>query len=216
MFDKKTVGKIIRTLIISDFFLFFAVGLLAPIFAVYILENIENRLEVIGYAVSCYWITRVIMVIPLSRVMDNIKGEFDEYFFMIIGTFLISAIPLFYIIASAPWHIYVLQIINGFAHSMAVPAWRIVFTNNVDKSIVGFEWSLEDVGVGIATASSAAIGAIVADRFGFNVLFGLIFLFGTISSLILLTLNKSKQSILRSFLGGQTHDKGPLKIDTFK
>lgn len=209
------VSKTIRYLILSDFFLFFAVGLLAPIFAVFVLENIENKIEVIGFAVSCYWITRVIMVMPISRLMDKIKGESDEYSFMVVGTFLIAIIPLFYTISSHPWHVYLLQIFNGLAHSMAVPAWRIIFTNHIDKKIVGFEWSLEDVGVGIATASSAAIGAIIADKLGFNVLFVIISFFGIISAIILLVLGKSKRNIIKTLMHDKS-DMAPLKLDSFK
>lgn len=209
------VSRTIRFLIISDFFLFFAVGLLAPIFAVFILENIENKIEVIGYAVACYWTTRVLLVMPISRLMDKIKGEQDEYSFMVAGTFLIAIIPLFYVISSHPWHIYCLQMLNGLAYSMAVPAWRIIFTNHIDKKIVGFEWSLEDVGVGIATASSAAIGATIADKFGFNILFGMITFFGLISATILLVLGKSKRNIIKELMRNKS-DMAPLKLDGFK
>ena len=212
---KRNVSRTIRFLILSDFFLFFAVGLLAPIYAVFILENIENRIEVIGYAVAFYWITRVILVMPLSRLMDAIKGENDEYSFMVAGTFLIAVIPLFYTISSEPWHIYLLQTVNGLANAMAVPAWRIIFTNHIDRNIVGFEWSMEDVGVGIATASSAAIGAIIANRFGFHTLFFIIACFGLISAFILLSLGKLKKSFIRSLMS-RGADRAPLKIDSFK
>ena len=147
--------------------------------------------------------------------MDKIKGQRDEYYFMVTGTFLIAIIPLFYTISSHPWHIYLLQMFNGLAHSMAVPAWRIIFTHHIDKKIVGFEWSLEDVGVGIATASSAAIGAIVADKFGFNMLFGMITFFGIISAVILLALGASKKNIIEALMRGKS-DKAPLKLDSFK
>ncbi|HPM46110.1 MAG TPA: MFS transporter [bacterium] len=215
MITSNKISKTIRFLILSDFFLFFAVGLLAPIFAVFILENIENKIEVIGYAMSCYWMTRVIIVIPLSRLMDKIRGEVDEYTFMIVGTFLISIIPLFYTISSEPWHIYVLQIMNGIANSMAVPAWRILFTNHVDKKYIGFEWSLEDVGIGIATASSATIGAFIASKFGFNVLFGIISFFGLISVLILIILSKKKRMAFKNLIYNKS-ERAPLKLDTFK
>jgi len=209
------ISKTIRYLILSDFFLFFAVGLLSPIFAVFVLENIENKIEVIGFAVACYWITRVVMVMPISRLMDKIKGESDEYSFMVVGTFLIAIIPLFYALSSKSWHIYLLQALNGFANAMAVPAWRIIFTKNIDKKIVGFEWSLEDVGVGIATALSAAIGAIIADKLGFNVLFMIIAFFGIISATILLILGKSKRNIIKELMHDKS-DRAPLKLDTFK
>ncbi len=214
MFNKISINRFVRTLVASDFFLFFAVGLLAPIYAVFVLENITDRLEVIGYAVSFYWITRVILVIPFSIVMDKIKGEFDEYSFMIAGTALISIVPLFYLVASEPWHIYLLQILNGVANAMAVPAWRIVFTKHIDREITGFEWSLEDVGVGLATASSAALGAIIANKFGFDTLFVFVFIFGAISTAILFKLRGNKKIIIELAKGGS--DKGPMKIDTIK
>ena len=210
-----TVNKTIRSLIVSDFFLFFALGLLSPIFAVFILNNVGNKIEIIGYAVAIYWLTRVITVIPFSHLMDKLKGEMDEYYFMIIGTFIIAVVPLFYIISSQPWHIYLLQIVHGLANSLAVPAWRILFTNHIDSRIVGFEWSLEDVGVGVATATSAVIGAYIADKFGFNFLFVAIFIFGLIATAILLALSQSKKSVIRELFRRQG-DKAPFKIDGIK
>ena len=73
--SKSNINKMIRALIVSDFFLFFSTGLLAPIFAVFILNNIENKIEIIGFAVSSYWLTRVVTVVPFSRLMDKMKGE---------------------------------------------------------------------------------------------------------------------------------------------
>lgn len=213
--SKNNINKMIRALIISDFFVFFSVGLLAPIFAVFILNNIENKIEVIGYAVSIYWLTRVITVIPFSRLMDKMTGEVDEYYFMIIGTLIFSCIPLFYIFSTQAWHIYLLQIISGLANSMAVPAWRILFTNNVDGRIVGFEWSLEDVGVGVATALSATLGAFIANRFGFNTLFIVISIFGLTGTLILLSLAQNKRSIIKR-LFRRKGDRAPFKIDDLK
>jgi MFS family permease len=213
--SQNSVNKIIRSLIISDFFLFFSVGLLAPIFAVFILHNIANKIEVIGYAVSLYWLTRVITVIPFSWLMDKLRGETDEYFLMIAGTFVVSCVPLFYIFSSQPWHIYLLQIVSGLANSLAVPAWRILFTNHIDKRIIGFEWSLEDVGVGVATAASASLGAYIANRFGFDSLFIIIFFFGAISTLVLLSLGHSGRTIVKELLRRQSN-KAPLKVDEIK
>jgi len=212
---KNNINKVIRALIISDFFLFFSLGLLSPIFAVFILQNIENKIEVIGYAVSIYWLVRVITVVPLSWLMDKLNGEVDEYYFMTVGTFITSCLPLFFIFSSEPWHIYLLQILSGLANSMAVPAWRILFTNHVDSRIIGLEWSLEDVGVGLATAASAAIGAYIVGKFGFSTLFVMIFIFGLIGTLILLTLNQTKRSIIKE-LFHRRGSKAPFKIDDLK
>lgn len=209
-----SVNRVIRALILSDFFLFFGLGLLSPIFAVFILENVVNQIEVIGFAAAAYWSTRVLLVIPLSRVMDRRAGHADEFLFMICGTAIISLVPLGYLLSSEAIHIYLVQALYGLGSSLAVPAWRILFTNYVDKPIMGLEWSLEDVGVGIATAMSAVAGAIVVDTWGFETLFLLIFLFGAVSTLILIYVFVTRADSLPQIL--RRAPKAPLKIDTIK
>ncbi len=194
---KTNVNLVVRILVLSDFFLFFATGLLSPIYAVFVLDNIEGAsLEVIGFATAIYWISRVISVIPLSKLMDRIKGEKDEYYLMILGTLIISSMPLCYIFIDKAWQIYVVQFFNAVAYSLVIPAWRVIFTKNMDKDRVGYEWSLDDVGVGIATAISATIGSFIASRLGFEYLFVFIFLVGFTSVLVLLILYRGEGSFL--------------------
>ena len=191
------MNLVTRILVLSDFFLFFSVGLLSPIYAVFVLNRIHgSSLEIIGFSTAIYWLSRVISVIPLSHMMDRIKGEKDEYIFMLIGTFLLASAPLVYIVASEPWHIYLVQVVNGVAFSMIIPAWRVIFTKNLNSDHVSYEWSLDDVGVGIATAISAILGALVAQRFGFNALFIFIFFVGMVSILVLLLIYKGQGSFL--------------------
>jgi len=210
-------NKVTRILILSDFFLFFAFGLLSPIFAVFVLDNISgSSLSVIGMAATFYWIARVTLVVPFSRFMDKIKGERDEFFSMLAGTFFMSIIPLFYLISSAPWHIYLIQFLMGAANSLAVPAWRILFTNHVSKRRVGYEWSLEDVAVGVATATSATVGALIAERMGFHFLFGMIAIIGVSGSAVLLLLQKDKKIFSKFIEEENRRAKAPLKVDGIK
>ncbi len=170
-FDFK-VNSVIEILILSDFLVYFSFGLLAPIFAIYISGNIEGGdLQVVGAATAIYWIVRSVTSAPLSRYMDRTDGERDEFAFMFLGLLVATFVPLFYIAANQPWHIYVLQGLLAICFTMAVPAWRILFTNHLDKGKTGFEWSLEDVAFGMSTAISAYVGSVVAERFGFPTLF---------------------------------------------
>jgi len=189
------MNLITRILVLSDFFLFFSVGLLSPIYAVFVLDRIHgSSLEMIGIATAIYWLARVASVVPFSHLMDKTKGEKDEYLFMVAGTFLISSAPLIYVFASEPWQVYVVQALNGFAFSMIIPAWRVIFTKNLNNDHVSAEWSLDDVGVGTATAISAALGAFIAQKFGFNSLFIFIFFVGMVSVLVLLILYRGQGS----------------------
>jgi len=196
-FLRFNISLVTRILVLSDFFLFFSTGLLSPIYAVFVLDKIHgSSLQIIGIATAIFWASRVISVIPLSHIMDKIKGERDEYYFMLIGTLLISSTPLVYIFATQVWHIYLVQFINGIAFSMIVPAWRVIFTKNLNHERISYEWSLDDVGVGVATAISAIVGSFVAQRFGFDVLFMFISVVGSFSILVLLVIYNGDGSFL--------------------
>ncbi len=201
------VNRVIRHLVVSDFVLNFAFGLLSPIFAVFVLKNIQGgELRVIGLATAFYWIARTATTVPLSRFMDRTNGERDEFYFIIGGTFIMSSVPLFYLFASLPWHIYLIQFVLGLANSMAIPAWRILFTDHIDRGRTGFEWSLEDIAIGVSVAISAYLGSLLADKFGFRVVFILLAILGYFATLILSRLYTEAKTL------AQIRREGRLKI----
>lgn len=183
------VNRVIRYLIAYDFVLNFAFGLLAPIFAVFILQTVEgSTLKVIGTATSIYWLARILSSTPLSRFMDRTDGERDEFYFTIIGTLITSTVPILLIFAEVPWHLYLIQFFHGLSNSMAVPGWRILFTDHIDKDKIGYEWSMEDIAIGIAVGSSAYLGSLLADAFGFIPVLVLLSGLGYCSTLFLIPL----------------------------
>ena len=207
------ISKIIKNLVISDFVLNFAFGLMAPIFAVFVIENIQGSdLKVIGLAASFYWISRVLTTVPFSRFMDRTDGERDEYFFMICGSFCMSTLMLFYIWANQPWHVYVIQIFFGIFNSMAVPGLRILFTDHIDKGKIGVEWSFEDIAIGASTAISAYLGAVIAEAFGFRMVFIILTLTGYVGTGILIPIWNNIQKTKK----GKNRLGIPVKSESIK
>lgn len=218
------VNRVIKRLVVSDFIFNFAFGLLAPIFAVFILKNVPgSSLRVIGLATSFYWLARTLSTVPLSRFMDKTDGERDEFYFSIAGSFIIASIPLFYLLIKAPWHLYLIQFIYGLANSMAVPAWRILFTDHLDKGKTGFEWSLEDIAIGVSVGISAYLGSMVAEKFGFRMVLILLSSFGYLATIVLVPLYKDaknlaeikREKLLRT-ITERRKKPTPFKIDGIK
>lgn len=186
---KTVVNRVIKLLVVSDFVLYFSIGLFSPIFAVFVLDKVQgSTLEVVGLATTVHWLARILTTVPLSRFMDVTKGERDEFYFMIFGTLLISIVPLFYLGVTQAWHIYLIQFILGVAGSMATPAWRILFTNHLDHGETGYEWSLEDIAAGVAVAISAYVGAYVASNYGFDIVLYALAVLGILGTIVLLPL----------------------------
>jgi len=112
-------------MIASDFVLNLGWGLLGPVFAIFIVQNITTgstaeAAKIAGFASLFYWVTKAIFQIPIGRYLDKNHGEKDDFWFMVMGTFIAGFIPLGYLFAFAPWHIYLLQMIYAFGMSMMV------------------------------------------------------------------------------------------------
>ncbi len=188
----KNINNVVRILVIVDFFYNSALASFAPVFAIFITGSIiGGSATVAGFSTAAYWITKSIFQLPIARFLDKTDGERDDFWAMFFGYLLSGFIPLAYIFASLPWHLYLIQAIYGFIMAWTVPAWYAIFTRHIDKRHIGFEWSLESVfSVGLATAGAAALGGFVADHLGFKFLFSCASLLSIITSFLLLSLRK--------------------------
>ena len=165
------VNIVIKTLILSDFLIWSSYQLLAPIFAISVIDKIQASIEVVGIAAAIYLITRSLTEIPVSIIIDKSKSERDDLFTAMIGTLIAAAVYIAYIFIGEVWQLYLLQIILGLGAGLAFPGWSALFTHHIDKKAAGFEWSLYDVSLGIGMAATAALGGFIANTFGFDTLF---------------------------------------------
>ena len=184
------INRVIKTLIASDFLLQSGWGLIGPIFAVFIIRNIEGgNLAMVGFAAATYWIVKSIVQPFIAYFFDLKKGEKDDFKFLIIGMYVANLIPLGYLFASQIWHIFLLESIRGLAMACVVPSWAGIFTRHINKGWEAFSWSIESTSVGFAFGFAAAFGGIMATILGFKTVFVLVSLFGLIASSVLLLIH---------------------------
>ncbi|MFW0861972.1 MAG: MFS transporter [Candidatus Komeilibacteria bacterium] len=180
-------------LIFSDFLIWSSYQFLAPIFALFITDRInQSSIETVGLASAIYLISKSIFEIPVGAYIDRSKSEKDDLYTAISGTILASAVFFAFIFIGSVWELYILQIFMGLANALAFPGWYSIFTKHIDKEKAAFEWSLYDVLLGIGMAATAAIGGILAEQFGFNLVFIII---GTATFLGALSLLSIKNKI---------------------
>ena len=183
----RSINKVIKILVLSDFFLLAAWGLVTPILAIFITDKIQGgNVVVAGMAIGIYWLSKSLIQIPIGRYLDNNQGEKDDYYFLIFGTFLASLTPLGFIFANLPWHMYALQLIHALGMAMAIPAWGGMFTRHIDKGKEAMTWGIESSSLGIATGTAGIVGGILASKVGFTPLFVGVSVFGIISTLLFL------------------------------
>lgn len=188
-------NAVIKTLTISDILLLSSFGLIAPIFAVFLTESIQGgNLQVAGLASTIYLLTKSACQIPVARWADKVKGEKDDFWMMVIGSFATSLVPLLYLLAHTPRQIYLIQFLYGLAQAFTFPSWMAIFTRHIDREKEGTQWGLYYTFTDFAAALSAGVGGFVAYKLGFKPLFILVFVLSTIGSFwLLLIKNKIRQ-----------------------
>ena len=199
----KSINKVIKIFIISDFFFHYGWGLIGPVFAIFIVENIvQNPIEaakVAGFAALFYWIAKSFLQIPVGQYLDRNYGEKDDFWFMVLGTFLTGLVPFGYLVSSRPWHIYSFQILHAIGMAMVIPSWSAIFTRHIDKGKEAFEWSTRSTVLGFATGIAGAVGGVMVAIFGFKLTFILVGAITLFSAFILFFASKEISSRDRLF-----------------
>ncbi len=191
-----SISKVIRVLVVSDFFLLFGWGLVVPILAIFIAQRITfgdmgEAAKVVGIAVGIYWIGQALMQLPVANFLDKHEGDKDDYYSLIGGTFLASLTPLGFIFASSPWHIYALQAVHALGMAFAVPSWSAIFTRHIGRGKEAFSWSLENSSASFATGIAGIIGGVVASSFGFVPVFVAVSVLGIIAAILFLLIKEN-------------------------
>ncbi|MBI2635278.1 MAG: MFS transporter [Parcubacteria group bacterium] len=183
------VNKVIRTLVLGDIMFFSAFGLIGPIFAIFVTNQIIGAtITTVGFAATINLLTRALAQMPVARYIDRHKGERDDFLFMVAGSTLVSIVPFIYLFVETPAHLYLAQVILGIGGALANPGWYAIFTRHIDKEKEGTEWTLENIGVGLAAAGAAAIGGILAERLGFQNLFIIVGVLSLVGVVIMISL----------------------------
>ncbi|MEK9170913.1 MAG: MFS transporter, partial [Patescibacteria group bacterium] len=126
------VNKVVRVLVLGDIMFFSAFGLIGPIFAVFVINQIVGATIVTaGFAATISLLARALLQMPIARYIDRHKGEKDDFVFMVAGSTLISVVPFAYLLVVVPWHLYLAQIVLGIGGALANPGWFAIFTRHI-------------------------------------------------------------------------------------
>src|SRR5687767_15372 len=192
------ISHTIRTLIASDFLINSGFSVFGPVFAIFVTGQIDGgTVETVGFAAAIMQITKSVLQAPVARYLDRNHGEYDDFYSMITGSLLVSTVPFWYLTASAPEHLYIIQGVYGMGLALAVPPWYAIFTRHIDKMKENIEWSMESVAIGISGAGAAALSGILVTEFGFRSVFLIGGCFALIGALVQIKIYGD----LRAFVG---------------
>lgn len=178
---------------ISDIFLITGFGLISPILAIFIKDNIVGgTIFTAGLASTTHIVLKSLIQLPFSRYVDS---HDDKVKWLLFGTCLMAIVPFIYMHATHIIHIFIAQVIFGISSGLSFPTWLGLWSTNLDKKHESFEWSLYSTLTGLGTASTAAIGAAIAQYYSFSITFLGAGAMAIVGSLILFTLEQKKEKL---------------------
>lgn len=187
------MNKILKILLLSDLFILSGFGLLAPIFAIYLNDNIiGGTILAVGIAQTIFLLTKSLLQLFVSKYTDQETGNMRELYTLVIGSLIMTLVPILYLFSSTIWHIYLAQLVHGLGSALAYPGWMVIYTRFTDKNKEGYEWSIYNTSVSLGMAGTAAIGAFIAQMLGFNTLFIIVAIFSFLGTILLGNLFKQE------------------------
>ena len=188
----KTIDPVIRILIFSDMLIIGAMGMFGPLYAIFVEDFIVDASEiVVAVSISIYLISRSILQIPIATLLDRIKGEKDDYYLMVISSFLVGVLHLFFLFIDQAWQLFLLQALIGIFTAVTYPSFCAIFTRHIDPHFEATEWGVYQTFVDLTSAATASIGGYIAEIYGFPPLVVTVAIICMLGSLVMIPLKNN-------------------------
>ncbi|GDX62011.1 hypothetical protein LBMAG33_3210 [Candidatus Levyibacteriota bacterium] len=158
----------VRAFILSELFIWSAMNFFTPIFAIFVISNIEGgNVQIAAFSFSFYMLVRVLFELIIGKFLG--KGNDRKKIFVAISG--ISIISLGYLGLAFTHTTASLLIFMGLCASgigIASPAKNALFSIHLDKGKESSEWGIYDAVSFVGMASATALGGFIANQYGFT------------------------------------------------
>lgn len=175
----------LRVLLFSDSFINLALGMIGPIYAIFV-EEIGGDMLNASWAYFAYMFSAGFVMYIISKWEDKVKHKES---LIVLGYVLTNVGCFSYIFVSNQAMLLMTQIILGISMAVLDPAFDSVYAHYTSKKEEASDWGIWEAMNYIVTALAAIIGGYIASEFGFRILFIVMFIFslaGTMQSFAML------------------------------
>ncbi len=143
----------------------------APLYALFVEEAIVDANELtIGVSISIFLFSRSLLQVPIAILIDKIKGELDDYYYVVIFSVVVGILHFSFLWVTQVWQLYLLQLLLGTCTAITYPSYMALFTRHIDKGKEGTEWGVYYTFVDVSSAVLATLGGYIASNFNFDAL----------------------------------------------
>lgn len=165
------INPLVKAFIISESFVWSAWNFVIPIFAIYIVNDIQGGdIETAAMGYSVYLIGRVIFELACGKYLARTNDK-KKLLVATCGLFLMTIGYIDFIVSTTLLHVYAGYFLLGMGIGIAAPAKNALFSIHLDKNKEATEWGIADGTQFTCMALAATLGGFIAGYFGFMTLF---------------------------------------------
>ena len=128
------LNNVVKCLIVFNTSIVAASGLINPIFAIFVVNNIiGGGVAVVGFATSIYMASFSIARLISAYYVDKVLSE--GVVLSVVGALVVGLSFLLYLAASRLWHVYAFQALNGLSTALRYSPIMSLFTRYIDKDV---------------------------------------------------------------------------------
>ncbi len=192
------INNLVISFIISETFLWSAWNFIAPIFAIFVANNVAGgNIQIASSSFSVYLIARIIFELITGKYLCK-ANDFKKFIATIIGILFVSLGYLGFALTNSVAQVFLFYAIVGVGIGTSTPSKVSLFSTHLDKNKETMEWGFHDAVVLTGVAFAAALGGFVANQYGFKLLFlisALLNLFAVIPYLLYIHKHKTNNDV---------------------
>jgi MFS family permease len=187
------VNPFVKAYIISDLFLWSAWNFVTPIFAIFVVGEIQlASVETAAFGYSIYLISRVLFELISGRYLYK-SSDTKKLLHAILGISCLSVAYVGFSFSNTITMLFSFYFVCGMGLGIASPAKNAIFSIHLDKNKESTEWGISDASAFLCMALATAFGGFFVQEFGFKPLFLLAAVINLLSIIPYLLMLKLKQ-----------------------
>lgn len=168
MFPGAGLNRPLRTLITINMIFTFVVGVFAPFYAVFVVEELHGNLAFAGMSWGVFTIISGVLMLLFIKWELRVR---EQELLLALGFLVRSVVFVSYAFMDSLPQLLLTQVLWGIAAAIGVPAFASLYSTHTTRDHSIGEWGgLEGVSA-IASGVAALVGGLVIESFGFQIVF---------------------------------------------
>ncbi|MCC6711351.1 MAG: MFS transporter [Candidatus Pacebacteria bacterium] len=164
---KLYLNRALRILLVTNALILVSGAMLGPIYALFV-ERIGGDLLDASFAFATFSLSAGLTAVLSGKFTDKVK----EKELIIIFGYVLMALGFFsYIFVQNTWQLLLVQVVIGLGEAIYSPAFDAVYSQHINESKFGLQWSFWEAMNYFVMAVGALVGGYLTNFFGFNLMF---------------------------------------------